>query len=169
MPCQQCVQRCEYNFGRQQLQCMNVCGAADIFTCGFGCGFITGGGFMPGVADATMSAREEQSEAWTDPSQLVSEQELQVQRKLNCKARMVRMKTDRQTVLIGTRTHTPPDSISSRLRLCISHATRTYRDYISSPWVWKRYNASPAEPRRPVYYDSSDKGDHVANGRYIDG
>ena len=31
--------------------------------------------------------------------------------------------------------------------------TRTYsdyRDYISSPWVWKRYNASPAEPRRPV-------------------
>ena len=25
--------------------------------------------------------------------------------------------TDRQTVLIGTRTHTPPDSISSRLRL----------------------------------------------------
>ena len=33
---------------------------------------------------------------------------------------------------------------------CISHATRTYRDYISSPWVWKRYNASPAEPRRPV-------------------
>ena len=28
---------------------------------------------------------------------------------------------DRQTVLIGTRTHTPPDSISSRLRRCITH------------------------------------------------
>ena len=27
------------------------------------------------------------------------------------------MKSDRQTVLIGTRTHTHPDSISSRLRL----------------------------------------------------
>ena len=40
--------------------------------------------------------------------------------------------TDRQTVLIGTRTHTHPDSISSRLRLCISHVTTTYWDYIGS-------------------------------------
>ena len=38
----------------------------------------------------------------------------------------VRWGTDRQTVLIGARTHTHPDSISSRLRLCISHVTTTY-------------------------------------------
>ena len=53
---------------------------------------------------------------------------------------------DRQTVLIGTRTHTPPDSISSRLRLCISHATRTYRDYISSSWMWKSTTPHPLGP-----------------------
>ena len=58
--------------------------------------------------------------------------------------------TDRQTVLIGTRTHTPPDSISSRLRLCVSHVTTTYWDYIGSSRVWKKYYASPAESRRPV-------------------
>ena len=43
---------------------------------------------------------------------------------------------DRQTVLIGTRTHTPPDSISSRLRLCVSHVTG------------RRRRVSCSDPRR---------------------
>ena len=38
--------------------------------------------------------------------------------------------TDRQ-FLIGTQTHTHPDSISSRLCLCVSHVTTTYWDYIA--------------------------------------
>ena len=55
----------------------------------------------------------------------------------------------RQTVLIGTRTHTPPDSISSRLRLCISHVTTTYWDYIGSTWVWKSTTPHPLSPGDP--------------------
>ena len=47
-------------------------------------------------------------------------------------------KTDRQTVLIGTRTHTPihthPDSISSRLRLCVSHVTTTRAVALAGRW-----------------------------------
>ena len=51
---------------------------------------------------------------------------------------------DRQTVLIGTRTHTPPGSIASRLRLCISHVITGMEK------VLRLLYASPAESRRPV-------------------
>ena len=59
------------------------------------------------------------------------------------------MPVDRQTVLIGTRTHTPPDSISSRLRLCVSHVTTTYWDYIGSSRVWKGTTPHPLSPGDP--------------------
>ena len=57
---------------------------------------------------------------------------------------------DRQTVLIGTRTHTPPDSISSRLRLCVTHVTMTNWVYIGSSRVWKCTTPHPLSPVRPL-------------------
>ena len=57
--------------------------------------------------------------------------------------------TDRHTVLIGTRTHTHPGSIASRLRLCLSHVTTTYWDYIGSSRVWKCTTPHPLSPGYP--------------------
>ena len=56
--------------------------------------------------------------------------------------------TDRQ-FLIGTRTHTPPGSIASRLRLCVTHVTMTYWVYIGSSRVWKCTTPHPLSPGYP--------------------